>query len=274
MLLLRFYLGLNIFADRTFFVGGDHEEECRWEEYGFRMYLPKGVLKEKEHDLITARAVFGGRFVIPPGWQLVSGIYALSIPTKIQKKLQVEIEHCVDLDNLPNHERLQFISCIVKCTYPEECQFTFIEEGNFTAKRHFGVLQFSSLKEGQDHLLGIVLQDKDSSNDSLMLGGKGETKGKSTNQSHQHDNGKNGSNEQDQNEDEKFKPSQSTEPTDKKGLHFLWVNIRFEVTFCCIWYIDPVQYYAYINYQCKSRKECHLELIAIMNLSTNKQVIH
>ena len=226
MLLLCFYLGLNIFADRTFFVGGDREEECSWEEYGLRMYLPKGALKEKEHDnLITARAVIGGRFVIPPGCQLVSGIYALSIPIKIQKKLKVEIEHCVDLDNLPYHKCLQFISCIVECTYPEKCQFTFIEKGNFTAKHQFGVLQFSSLKKGQDHLLGIVLQDKDSSIDSLTMGGKGETNGESTNQSHQHDNGKNGSNKQDQNKSKESLLSQSTKPTDKKGLHFIWVNI-------------------------------------------------
>ena len=71
------------------------------EENGFSLYVTRGTLKEEEQCQVSVATIFSGSLQIPAGATLVSAIYDVTIAhdekTKLQKPLEITIQHCVDV---------------------------------------------------------------------------------------------------------------------------------------------------------------------------------
>ena len=213
--------GLNVIAGKTFPIQMDQEMQYSWEEYGIDLHLSKGYILENENDLIKVRAIVGGQFVFPPRCQLVSGLYLLSFPVTVQRKLEIELEHCVNMKNLSkNKADLCFIFSVPKHPW-KQYEFTLAKGGDFTSNSRNGLLKLSSLEKSEKFLVGIVLQDNGTSKSSSKVQCSKEGTEKSA-ERHQPVNSGNGNSREDAKNDGENGSSLKLEPKQNSGLYLLY----------------------------------------------------
>ena len=197
------------------------EKQYSWEEYGIDLHLSEGCIVK--NDLIRVRAIIGGQFVFPQRCQLVSGLYLLSFPMAVQKKLEIEVEHCVNMKNLSkNKADLCFIFCVPKHPW-KVYEFTLAEGGDFTSNSRHGMLKLSSMKKSEKFLFGIVLQDNGTSTSSSKVQCSKERAEKSA-ESHQPVNSSNGNSREDAKNDGEKGSSLKLEPEQNSGLYLLYIG--------------------------------------------------
>ena len=217
--------GLNVIAGKTFPIQMGQEMQYSWEEYGIDLHLSEIYLLQKENDL-EVRAIIGGQFVFPPRCQLVSGLYLLSLPVEVQKKLEIKVEHCVNIKKLSkNKADLCFIVSVPK--YPwKQYEFTLAKGGDFTSNPRYGMLELSFLEKLEDFknlekvLVGIVLQDNGTCKSSSKVQCSKERTEKSG-ESNQPVNSGNGNSMEDAKNDGDNGSSLKLEPEQNSGLYFI-----------------------------------------------------
>ena len=92
---------------------------------------------------IVVKAIISGEFEIPEGCELVSALYAISASRKFIKPVDVEIEHCVRLEN---EQDCKFMCFGITTCKQEVLPYTFkiIKNGVFTPRSKFGKVFQSS----------------------------------------------------------------------------------------------------------------------------------
>ena len=82
-------------GETLFLIQGDKPQSLNWEEYGFRLHFPQ--------------ALVGGKFQFPEGTELVSAVYAVAFAKKLLEPVEMEIQHCVSLENEQQINYLSFV---------------------------------------------------------------------------------------------------------------------------------------------------------------------
>ena len=140
---------VQIAGEKVFYIDGKSAQLLDWEEYGLQIRVPEGVTSRPCG--ITVKAITAGEFEFPEGTQLASALYAISVSRKLDKPVQLEMQHCVVLKNEQHCRLLQFVRA--KCNQPElPYNFSVLKGGIFDVYSHYGNIgceQFS--------IIGIVL---------------------------------------------------------------------------------------------------------------------
>ena len=118
-----------------------------WDGYGFKLLCPKGAVTKVTEVAVTA--LVSGPFIIPKGTMLVSAVYAISVSKPLLKPLTVELQHCVNLKNTGQTERLKFVRASLKSE--QAFHFNFVEGGSFNVGGRYG-----SIERDQFCGMGIV----------------------------------------------------------------------------------------------------------------------
>ena len=103
------------------------------EEFGLKIHVPKGATLCIPCDIVI-KAIVAGNFDFPEGTQLVSGVYAISVSKRFLKPVQLEMQHCVLLENKQHTLLLKFVRA--DCTKPHK--FTILEGGVFQPNSQYG----------------------------------------------------------------------------------------------------------------------------------------
>ena len=138
---------VTIAGQKLFHLQGDRSHSLPWEKYGFILHCPKGaVSKDTEVAVI---ALVSGNFKVPKGTVLVSAVYAISVSKPLLKSLTIELQHCIDLRNTGQIDRLKFVRGPLKSPY----QLSPVEGGVFSVGKRYG-----SIKRDQFCSMGIVAE--------------------------------------------------------------------------------------------------------------------
>ena len=122
---------LHIIAKQVFRIKGNTLD---WGDYGFKMYFPEGTIPPSQ---VHIKALVGGKFLFPPGMELVSALYVISFPEAYPHPLKLQIQHCVYLKSSRQFKYLHFI--IADESVPPY-RFHFIEGGEFYTDRQYGMI--------------------------------------------------------------------------------------------------------------------------------------
>uniref|UniRef100_A0A1X7VDN7 Uncharacterized protein n=1 Tax=Amphimedon queenslandica TaxID=400682 RepID=A0A1X7VDN7_AMPQE len=126
-----------IAGKKLFILQGDRSHSLHWEKYGFRLECPQGAVSKDTEIAVIALA--GGNFKVPKGTVLVSAVYAISVSKALLKPLVIELQHCVDLRNTSQIDRLKFVRAPLKS--PDAYQFSIVEGGSFNVRNRYGSIE-------------------------------------------------------------------------------------------------------------------------------------
>ena len=79
-----------------------------WEEYGLRITIPHEAVPLYDTVEIAITALVGGEFILPEDTELVSAVYAISVSKQFLKPVQLEIQHCVSIEEPAHSNYLSF----------------------------------------------------------------------------------------------------------------------------------------------------------------------
>ena len=123
----------------SFKISGNEAQECHWKDFGFKLHIPRNVLKKGASDCtIQVKAFLPNSYLeLPENTQLVSAVYHISMtsPNTLAKDVDMEIEHCCILTE-DHQERLQFVTS--KSVDWETAIFSYIDGGHFDDKNTHG----------------------------------------------------------------------------------------------------------------------------------------
>ena len=102
--------GARIVSEVVFNVQGGRRQFFDWSICGFRLLVPEGALSPTETCSVTVKALIGGRFILPQGTELVSALYAISASRKFQRKVKIEMQHCLLLETEVQTKHLNFVT--------------------------------------------------------------------------------------------------------------------------------------------------------------------
>ena len=106
-----------------------------WEEYGLRITIPHEAVPLYDTVEIAITALVGGEFILPEDTELVSAVYAISVSKQFLKPVQLEIQHCVSIEEPADSNYLSF------ATAPSDeasCEFQSVEGGEFSIGSRYG----------------------------------------------------------------------------------------------------------------------------------------
>lgn len=98
-----------------------------WKGYGLRIHIPEDSLPASSPRIrVVMKASLSGQYILPAGYELVSGVYWLQCPVELSKCVSLELQHCSDLS-----KQLSFVE--TTCTQ-EQLPYTFqhLEGGVFS----------------------------------------------------------------------------------------------------------------------------------------------
>ena len=131
-------------------VDGESSQAIEWKDHGLKIVIPVGSLPR--HNEIAIVALAAGRFEFPSGTQLVSGVYAIACSEKLNRPIQLSIQHCVDLQKPEQAKLLSFMRA--KCSqYKLPYTFKHLDGGKFPLDSKYG-----SIVLEQCSILGCGLQ--------------------------------------------------------------------------------------------------------------------
>ena len=108
-----------------------------WEEYGLRITIPHEAVPLYDTVEVAITALVGGEFILPEDTELVSAVYAISVSKPLLKPVQLEIQHCVSIEQPAHRNYLSF------ATAPSDqppYQFKPVEGGEFSIGSRYGSL--------------------------------------------------------------------------------------------------------------------------------------
>ena len=79
-----------------------------WEEYGLRITIPHEAVPLYDTVEVAITALVGGEFILPEDTELVSAVYAISVSKPLLKPVQLEIQHCVSIEEPAHSNYLSF----------------------------------------------------------------------------------------------------------------------------------------------------------------------
>ena len=134
-----------IAGENLFVLQGDSSHFLNWEEYGIRMNIQRGSIPPSETCEIGVQVLFGGQFSIPEGYEMVSGVYAISISSTLLKPLELEIQHCV---NLTREDQTRYLSFVVsESKNAVQYNFELLNGGDFNHSTKYGKIYRSHFSE-------------------------------------------------------------------------------------------------------------------------------
>ena len=145
-----------------------------WKGHGLRLHIPANALDTNTPPLtMKIQASLSGQFKLPDDMELVSGVYWISFPAKLEQPVTLELQHCAHLE--PTEQTsLTFVTS--KCNQEElPYQFKLLPKGVFSASSDYAVVQiyeFSGMavtKRIQSH---SRKQKGDADNESAKRRGK------------------------------------------------------------------------------------------------------
>ena len=138
-------------GETLFLIQGDKPQSLNWEEYGFRLRFPQGTISPSDTCEVVVKALVGGKFQFPEGTELVSSVYAVAFAKKLLEPVEMEIQHCVALENEQQINDLSFVKApLNQAVLPY--RFERIDGGRFSTESFYG-----SITRPQFCLIGIVL---------------------------------------------------------------------------------------------------------------------
>ena len=144
-MILDYHSGVIIAAENLFVLQGDSSHFLNWEEYGIRINIQRESIPPSETCEIGVQVLIGGQFSIPEGYQMVSGVYAISISSTLLKPLELEIQHCV---NLTREDQTRYLSFVVsERRHPGQYNFELLNGGNFDHSTRYGKIYRSHFSE-------------------------------------------------------------------------------------------------------------------------------
>ena len=127
-------------GETLFLIQGDKPQSLNWEEYGFRLHIPRGTISPSDTCEVVVKALVGGRFQFPEGTELVSAVYAVAFAKKLLEPVEMEIQHCVLLTNEEQGKSLSFVST-AKNRRDNPNKFEFVEGGVFNPGKRYASIQ-------------------------------------------------------------------------------------------------------------------------------------
>ena len=106
-----------------------------WEEYGLRITIPHEAVPLYDTVEVAITALVGGEFILPEDTELVSAVYAISVSKPLLKPVQLEIQHCVSMEN-PAHSN--YLSFATAPSDEASCEFQPVEGGEFSVRSRYG----------------------------------------------------------------------------------------------------------------------------------------
>ena len=131
-------------AERDFVIT-NRARSYGWDEYGFRLHVPKESLDVGlTETTVNVRVSLSGYFQLPADSKLVSAVYWVFSPRRFSQPLTIEVQHCAAPSQSSD---LSFVR--TKCTQKElPYQFKELEGGVFSQQSFYGsisVNHFSGL---------------------------------------------------------------------------------------------------------------------------------
>ena len=108
-----------------------------WEEYGLRITIPHDAVPLYDTVEVAITALVGGEFILPEDTELVSAVYAISVSKPLLKPVQLEIQHCVSIEE-PAHSN--YLSFATARSDQLPYQFQPVEGGEFSIGSRYGSL--------------------------------------------------------------------------------------------------------------------------------------
>ena len=145
---MKLHSALKIIAEESFDIKGDQEMIFdRRKEYGFKLQVPAGALRNKEGCVVRVRACLPK--AVPVGLDLVSAIYELSTPGSDQHPLgpvNIEIEQCAQVEGEDELQQLCFLLCKAESNSLSPLHFNPIKgnSGEFSQHSAYGKLTLTS----------------------------------------------------------------------------------------------------------------------------------
>ena len=102
--------GAQIAGENRFLLKGNSPQPLNWSDYGFKMHFPQDTLPPHDTCEVAVLALIGGNFQIPEGTELVSAIFSVSFAKEVNRPVQVEIEHCVELTSPNDADEMIFVA--------------------------------------------------------------------------------------------------------------------------------------------------------------------
>ena len=132
----------------VFSIEGASSQVIEWKDHGLKIVAPAGCLPQ--HSEIAIVALAAGRFEFPSGTQLVSGLYAIACSEKLNRPIELSIQHCVDLQKPEQAKLLSFMRA--KCSQQKPPYiFQHLDGGKFPLDSPYGSIvlkQFCVLGHG------------------------------------------------------------------------------------------------------------------------------
>ena len=115
-----------------------------WEEYGFRMHIPKDALESSGTCVIAIRAMVTGKFKFPDNTEPVSAIYGISTSAKFVQPVTMEMQHCVALKREKECHYLSF--AVAHHHHQAHLPYCFreLEGGSFSQDSRYGTISLST----------------------------------------------------------------------------------------------------------------------------------
>ena len=129
--------GVCVAGDKLFLLQNDSPQLLNWEEYGLRIAIPQGAVQQSDTVEVAITALVGGEFILPEDTELVSAVYAISVSKPLLKPVQLEIQHCVSIEEPAHSNYLSFATAPID---QPPYQFEPVEGGEFPIGSRYGSL--------------------------------------------------------------------------------------------------------------------------------------
>ena len=132
--------GVCVAGHKLFLLQNDSPQLLNWEEYGLKIAIPQGAVQQSDTVEVAITALVGGEFILPEDTELVSAVYAISVSKPLLKPVQLEIQHCVSIEEPAHSNYLSF------ATAPSDCppyHFQPVEGGIFSIGNQYGGITVS-----------------------------------------------------------------------------------------------------------------------------------
>ena len=117
------------------------------------MYFSADTVLSNQTCEVAVKALVGGKFKFPPGSELVSAVYAVSLASQLTKPVKVDIQHCAVLKGEKQFQYLSFVKAPMRQRVPP-FEFSPLEGGEFSTESQYGSIAL-------DHfcLIAIMLKN-------------------------------------------------------------------------------------------------------------------
>ena len=148
MFLFHYVLGKHrglVVDSITYVIQGDREQFYEWSSCGFKLSIPKGIVKDDQSFEIVVTALAGGKYNFPKGADLTSVVYDVEVSDPLLKEFTMEIQHCVALKMEGHLKSMTFGFA----PYPPDengSMFKYVDGGEFHVNSRYG--SFKASKTG------------------------------------------------------------------------------------------------------------------------------